>query len=109
MNESFDNELKPKDSKLLGALCLAAGILSIVICCFFEWVGLIFGIIGIVLFIINRIVNGKQNGLAIGGLVCAIIGVVLSTVAIIIVLAMKDFILELEAELAKVGYNVNMI
>ncbi len=61
---------------------LVLGICSIVFDFFIWWLGLILGIVGIILGAMAR----KQtpgNGMATGGLVCSIIGVVLGLVTLV--------------------------
>ena len=62
---------------------LVLGILSIIFaCCISEYAGIVFGALGIVFYIMVK-KNGTSNGMAIAGLVCGIIGVVLSVVSIV--------------------------
>lgn len=64
----------------MGVASLVLGILSIVIGVFssalFGWLGAIMAIIGIILGAIGR-KNPDSNGIATGGLVCSIIGLIL--------------------------------
>ena len=62
---------------------LILGIISIVISFFsaFGWVGVIVGIFGIIFGAVNK--NEAKAGVAKGGIVCSIIGVVLSAILFI--------------------------
>lgn len=65
----------------MGVASLVLGIISLLIGVFaaglFGWVGAIVGIIGIVLGALGR-KNPEKSGLATGGMVCSIIGTILS-------------------------------
>lgn len=61
---------------------LVIGILS-VLCCCFDWPGLIFGVLAIVFSIISRKNLGYFDGLAIAGLILGIFGLVFSAFSII--------------------------
>ena len=62
-----------KESKALEICALVFGILSIVTCCCCG----VFGVVGLVLSII-ALAKGKKSGLSVAGLICSIIGLLLS-------------------------------
>ena len=92
---NFNNNEPPKPKNIFAAFSLVAGILSLIGCCILPVVGLILGVIGIVLFIVDKVVNGKCQGMAIAGLVCSIIAVVFSIVSLVIIAAFASAIEEL--------------
>ena len=69
----------------LATAALVLGILSIVGAFVYNWVGMILGIIGIVLGAKAR--KACQTSKATAGFVCSIIGVILSAIALVCVLA----------------------
>lgn len=72
-----------KKTDTLAIVSLVMGILSIVLSCCNTYVGIILAIVGIVLSVISQKNNGK-SGMAIAGLVCSIIAIVLSVILIIL-------------------------
>lgn len=66
----------------MGIASLVLGIASLVCGCFLpglQWIGSITGLIGIILGALGR-KNSEKKGIATAGLVCSIIGFVLSTI-----------------------------
>ena len=66
----------------MGIASLVLGIVSLVCGCFLpglQWIGSIAGLIGIILGALGR-KNSEKKGIATAGLVCSIIGFVLSTI-----------------------------
>ncbi len=66
----------------MGVASLVLGIASLVCGCFLpglQWIGSITGLIGIILGALGR-KNSEKKGIATAGLVCSIIGFVLSTI-----------------------------
>lgn len=61
---------------------LILGICSIVFDFFFQFLGVLLGIVGIILGALARKQN-PANGMATGGLVCSIIGVILGAITLI--------------------------
>lgn len=61
-------------SLVLGIIAIAVGLFSFGL---FGWLGAIIGIVGIILGVLGKKAS-KQKGLAIAGLVCSIIGTVVS-------------------------------
>ena len=68
-----------KESKALEICSLVFGILSIPCCSCYG----IFGIAGLVLSIV-AFTKGKKSGLSIAGLICSIIGIILTIVVFIV-------------------------
>ena len=60
---------------------LAFGIIS-VLCCFFGWIGLVFGVIAVLLSAISRVSLGFFDGMSIAGLILGIFGIVFAGVII---------------------------
>ena len=79
MDENYNVVEEKKESKALEICSLVFGILSIVCCSCYG----IFGIVGLVLSIV-ALATGKKSGLSIAGLICSIIGVVLTIVMLVI-------------------------
>lgn len=79
MDENYNVAEEKKGGKALEICSLVFGILSIVGCCCYG----IFGIVGLVLSIV-ALATGKKSGLSIAGLVCSIIGIVL-TIAMFVI------------------------
>lgn len=76
---------QPNGTKAYGIACLVCGILSLVCCCCNQYLTIAVSIAAIVLFVLERVFVKKTSGLAIGGLTCAIISIVISVVAIALV------------------------
>ncbi len=73
-------EQKPS-ANVCQIISLILGILSIICCCF-GIVSLLFGVAGLVLAIIGN--KQQKHGVGTGGLVCSIIGIVLSLIILVI-------------------------
>ena len=72
---------------------LVLGILSLIPCCCWNWLGLIFGILAIIFSIVGRENAGEQGKKdAKVGLICGIIGVVLF---VVIMIVMRVFVLRI--------------
>ncbi len=68
-------------------LSLVFGILSIITCCCYGVVGIILGIVGIVMAVLAKKDNmGQFPGMAIAGLVCSIIGILLGAIYLILII-----------------------
>ena len=93
-----------KDTNVLAIISLVLGILSIVLGCCTGWIGALFGIGGFELFlillfggIICAVFANKQGktGLAKGGLICSIVGIVLgiliTVLAVVFSMAMVGY------------------
>ena len=93
--------VEPTPKKIFAAFSLALGIIAIIACCLYPLAGIILGAIGIVLFVVDRVVNKKTQGLAIAGLVCSIVAVILNVIGFIIILAFVEAIEEIVASLTK--------
>ena len=93
--ENYNNDLNggAGNNKIYAVACLICGIFSLVCCCF-GWISAIVGVVSIVLFILDRYFNKKSNGLAIAGLVCAIVTLVLFALSFILVLLTADALYE---------------
>lgn len=68
-------QTESKDTNVLAIVSLVLGILSIVLGCCSGWVGSLFGIGGIICAVFAN--KQGKTGLAKGGLICSIIGIVL--------------------------------
>ncbi len=77
---SVEDVAAPKKTDALAVVSLVMGILSIVMCCCYG-IGAIFGIPGLICAILSK--KKAKSGLATAGLVCSIIGLVLSVIAIV--------------------------
>lgn len=67
-----------KKANVLAILALVAGILGIVFICCCNYLTPVFGLAAIILGAVSpKEENGKKNGMAIAGIVCAIAGIVL--------------------------------
>lgn len=67
-----------KNTNVKAILALVFGILSILTCCCYGVVSIILGIVGIVMAVLAKKENmGQFPGMAIAGLVCSIIGILL--------------------------------
>lgn len=79
-NNNFNYETNPG----LAIASMVCGILSIVLCCCYGIVGLILGTISIILGLKYKKENGgRSNGQVLAGIICSIIGLVLSTIMLI--------------------------
>ena len=66
------------DTSAMAIVSLVLGILSVLICCCYGVPSIIFGIAGIILAVLSRKDTGNTlSGLAIGGMICSIIGLLL--------------------------------
>ncbi len=81
--KQYDNDYYEKNDpgKSNSIVSLITGILSLVFCCC-SVIGLIPGILSIVFFARAK-KNGEDSGMAIAGLVCAIIGIIFSIISTI--------------------------
>lgn len=70
-----------KQTNVLAIISLVAGILSIIGACCIPIVGIIAGIAGIILAILGN--KQGKTGLGTAGLICSIVGLVLSVILII--------------------------
>ena len=76
-------QLQPqKQTNVLAGVGLGLGIASILFCCCYGVVGLIFGIAGIICSALSK--KKGKSGVGTAGLVCSIIGTVLSVLVLII-------------------------
>ncbi len=85
---------------VLGIVSLVTGILSLLGCCC-SWLGIVFGIAAIVCAALSRNQMSKFSGLAIGGLVCGIIGLGLGILGIIINIVYGDDIQKYYEEIVR--------
>ena len=79
---SYKNNISLRKESNMGIASLVLGIVSLVCGCFLpglQWIGSIAGLIGIILGALGR-KNSEKKGIATAGLVCSIIGFVLSTI-----------------------------
>lgn len=72
----------PKQTDGLGIASMILGILSL-ICCWVPFLGFLFGIIGLILGLCARRIDGKKSGFAIAGIITSSIGVLLGIFMII--------------------------
>lgn len=72
-------EEKPAGNKGMAIASLVVGIFAILCCCC-SWLAAILGVVGILLAVFSKPKDGKMEGIAIGGLVCSIIGLVLGII-----------------------------
>lgn len=75
MEENYHAVQEQKESKALEICSLVFGILSIVCCCCYG----VFGIVGLILSIV-ALATGKKSGFSIAGLICSIVGIVLTII-----------------------------
>ncbi|MCH5280495.1 MAG: DUF4190 domain-containing protein [Lachnospiraceae bacterium] len=84
---AYQQPAPQQPSKTKSILALVFGILSIIISCCCTYLGIALGIAGIVMAVLSKKDNGdKMNGMAIAGMVCSIIAIVISVVSIVLVL-----------------------
>lgn len=81
-----ENVLEPKQSKAMEICALVFGILGIVLCCCYG----IFGLVGLVLSIVC-LATGRKSGLSIAGLVCSIVGIVLTVLMFVIGMSSPEY------------------
>lgn len=76
-----------KKSNVKAILALVFGILSILISCCCTYLGIALGIAGIILAVVSKKDNGgKMSGMAVAGMICSILAIVISVGSIILVL-----------------------
>lgn len=80
INDDFAKEQKRKNGFSIASLVL--GILSIACCCF-NYIPLILGILSVIFAIIDKKNNATMNGMAIAGLICGIVSIVLALISIV--------------------------
>jgi hypothetical protein len=86
----MNQDTAPKSGATTASLVL--GILAVIPCCW-NWLGVIFGVLAIILYFVGRN-DAMQKGLrdSKAGLICGIIGLVISIVIIIFANSMKSTI-----------------
>lgn len=85
--EVYQQQAPQQPSKTKSILALVFGILSIIISCCCTYLGIALGIAGIVLAVLSKKDNGdKMNGMAIAGMICSIIAIIICVVSIFLVL-----------------------
>jgi len=94
-------EVPEKKTDALAVISLVTGIISLLLMCCYPYVGIFFAIAGIILAIVSKKKNGK-SGLATAGLICSIIGVVLSVIMLILLVVGV-------AALAGMGMDLNSL
>ena len=82
-------EEQPSGNRGMAIASLVVGILSILCCCC-VYLSVILGIVGIVLAVLSRPKDGKFEGVAMGGLICSIVGLVLGVILIIVNVATQN-------------------
>lgn len=80
INEEFAAEQKRQNGFSIASLVL--GIICIVCCCI-DFIALVCAALAIIFAILDKKKNGKMNGMALAGLVCGIIGAVISVYFIV--------------------------
>lgn len=86
----------PKQTNVLAIISLVLGILAIILGCCSGWIGVILGVGGIVCAVLAN--KQGKTGLATGGLVCSIIGVILGILVIVLAGAALAFFQEMGIE-----------
>lgn len=81
-----EEQQESKKINALSIISLVLGILSILICCC-TWIGLLFGIAGLICGIIGK--KKSPSGIGTAGIICSIIGLLLS--GLILTLAIIGF------------------
>lgn len=77
-----------KKSNVKAILALVFGIASIIISCCCTYLAIGLGVASIILAVLSKNDNnGKMSGMAIAGMICSIVAIVLCLVCIILVLA----------------------
>lgn len=96
MNEGFQTPVyeqpvyaePAKKSNTKAILALVFGILALLISCCCTYLAIALGVAAIILAVVSKNDNdGKMSGMAIAGMVCGIIGILISVVSIILVLS----------------------
>lgn len=82
-------EQQPSGNHGMAIAALVVGILSILCCCC-TYLSVILGIVGIVLAILSKPKGGSFEGVAMGGLICSIVGLVLGVILIIVDIATQN-------------------
>lgn len=78
--------MEQKESKALEICSLVFGIISLCGCCYG-----IFGITGLVLSIV-AFAKGKKSGLSIAGMICSIIGLIITVIYLVFVFTHPEFL-----------------
>ena len=68
------------ESKVLSIISLVAGILSLLCCCWFGFVGIIVSLVGCICGIIALVKKQGGKGLAIAGIICSALGLILAII-----------------------------
>jgi len=104
---NYDNNQNPQDqSNAFGIASMVCGILSIVTCCFW-YIGVILAIVSIVLGIL-QIRKNQKKGMAIAGIVCSIVTIVLVIITLVLnnVLYSSGFYQEYLRALREAGLDI---
>lgn len=97
------------DKKPVNGFAIAGmviGILSLVLCCCSEYIGLVLGILAIIFSIIAK--KQGPSGMATAGLICGIIALVLSAVSIILGFLAASFLKDVIPNFAEMDYEEMM-
>ena len=88
-----------KQFNVWGLIGMITGILSLIACCIHIYVALGMGIFAIICFILSRKVG--NSGMAIAGLVCGIITVILCAASLVILLIFKNMLSEMGVSMSQ--------
>lgn len=99
-----DYNKKPVNGFAIASMVI--GILSLVLCCCSEYIGLVLGILAIIFAVIAK--KQSPSGMATAGLVCGIIALVLSAVSIILGLLAASVLKDVIPNFAGMDYEEMM-
>lgn len=76
-------EEQPSGNRGMAIAALVVGIFAILCCCCY-YLSIVLGIVGILLAVFSKPKNGNFEGVAMGGLICSIVGLVLGLILTIV-------------------------
>ena len=81
-----------QSTDVFGIISLVCGILSIIFCCCCNFLSIVLGIAAIILAIVSKSnsADSKFSGIALGGLICGIVGLTIGIIVTIIALCSPD-------------------
>lgn len=82
VNTNYSSAPQEKESNVFAIISMICGIISIICCCF-GWISVVIGVAAVVLGIVSIKKNESKKGMAIAGIICGSVGLVLIIIMLI--------------------------